>query len=178
MILFSLYEQVGKFFAENVAFLYIPMIGTFVLVLVLACSESARRQSPINIIILTIFTIFESIIVGFISAAYDRQSVFLAMSLTFGIVTLLTAFAFQTKIDFTRFGPALLLILIIFILASFFVGIYKGFGDDSSRFWFACFGAVLFSIFIVYDTQLMMGKNSVHLKVLKIRGKFTHFIVL
>ena len=99
----------------------IPMIGTIVLVCVIACSESARRSSPTNIILLGLFTFFESLLVGFISSTYAENivsksvikfydvilthlmsfQVLMAVGLTAVIVIGLTCFAFQTKYDFT-----------------------------------------------------------------------------
>jgi len=68
----------------------------------------------------------------------------------------LTVFAFQTKIDFTAMGGILMaaaIVLLIFgILLMFFGSQYK-----PLRLFYACFGAFLFSVYLIYDTQLMIG---------------------
>ncbi len=67
----------------------------------------------------------------------------------------LTVFAFQTKIDFTAMGGILLAAVIVL----FIFGIILLFFDDVKplRVVYACFGAFLFSVYLVYDTQLMIG---------------------
>jgi FtsH-binding integral membrane protein len=66
----------------------------------------------------------------------------------------LTMFAFQTKWDFTVIGGALfvaLIILIIFSIVAIFIP-----GKTITLIYASC-GALLFSLYLVYDTQLMMG---------------------
>jgi protein lifeguard len=75
--------------------------------------------------------------------------------LTAAIVIGLTIFAFQTRFDFTVCGGALCIVLIIFSLGSVIGSLF--FRSEFGSFLIACFGAGLFSIYIVYDTQLMMG---------------------
>jgi len=131
------------------------MVGTIVLICVIACCENARRSSPTNVILLGAFTLCESVLVGFISSTYKPRIVLLAVGLTAAIVIGLTIFAFQTKFDFTVCGGALCIVLIIFSLGSVIGALF--FRSDFGSFIIACFGAGLFSIYIVYDTQLMMG---------------------
>lgn len=87
---------------------------------------------------------------------YFLFKVLLAVGLTAAIVIGLTIFAFQTRFDFTVCGGALLIILIIFTLGSVIGSLF--FRSDFLSFIVACFGAGIFSIYIVYDTQMMMGK--------------------
>lgn len=156
--LFSFHEGVRGFFNSNPYLILIPCILSFVLICTISCSESARRQSPTNVVILTAFTICEALMVGFIASTYDPESVFLAVALTAGIVILLTLFAFQPWVDATKWGPALFLIFIVYFIANIGVSIAYGFTEGSGRFYLACAGAVIFSFYIIYDTQMMMGK--------------------
>jgi FtsH-binding integral membrane protein len=66
----------------------------------------------------------------------------------------LTIFAFQTKWDFTIMGGALfvaVIILMIFGIVAIFIP-----GKTITLIYASC-GALLFSLYLVYDTQLMMG---------------------
>ena len=67
----------------------------------------------------------------------------------------LTLFAFQTKIDFTAIGG----ILFVAVIILFIFGIIMIFFREVKflRVAYACFGAFLFSIYLIYDTQLMVG---------------------
>jgi protein lifeguard len=121
----------------------------------MACSESARRSSPTNIILLGLFTFFESILVGAISSQYKTQIVLLALVLTASIVIGLTLFAFQTKYDFTMCGGFLCVMVMILMVGSLIVTFF--FNGPFPQFLIACAGAAIFSFYIIYDTQIMMG---------------------
>ena len=75
-----------------------------------------------------------------------------------GIVAFLslaiTLFAFQTKIDFTMMSGCLfvaLIVLICFGILTIF------FHSKFVRLVYACLGALVFGLYLVFDTQLMMG---------------------
>lgn len=85
----------------------------------------------------------------------DIFQVLLAVGLTAAIVIGLTIFAFQTRWDFTVCGGFLCIVLMIFTLGSVIGALF--FRSEFGSFLIACFGAGIFSIYIVYDTQLMMG---------------------
>ncbi|CRK93169.1 CLUMA_CG006537, isoform A [Clunio marinus] len=153
--LMGFHEPTKRFAHQNPQLMIIPAVGTIVLVCVIACCENARRNSPTNIILLGAFTLCESVVVGFISSTYEAKIVLLAVGLTTIIVIGLTIFAFQTRFDFTVCGGALCIILIIFTVGSLIGAFF--FRSEFLQFIMACFGAGLFSIYIVYDTQLMMG---------------------
>lgn len=73
--LLSLHGPSKRFAHENPQLMIIPMIGTIVLICVIACCENARRSSPTNIILLGAFTLCESVLVGFISSTYQPKLV-------------------------------------------------------------------------------------------------------
>lgn len=56
----------------------------------MVCVQSLRRQTPHNYILLILFTIAESILLGFLGAATKPEIVLLAVFLTAGIVVGLT----------------------------------------------------------------------------------------
>ena len=78
----------------------------------------------------------------------------MAVGITAAICLGLTIFAFQTKWDFTVMGGILfvaVIILVIFGVVAIFIP-----GRTISMI-YASLGAFLFSVYLVYDTQLMMG---------------------
>jgi len=134
---------------------YTSMAIMFVCLISMACCESVRRKTPTNFIFLGIFTVCEGIMLGTISTYYDVDAVLIAVGITAGVTFALTIFAFQTKIDFTACGGMLCALLVIFVLAGFCLTflpktkwVMLGYGSA---------GALIFSLYIVYDTQLMMG---------------------
>ncbi|CAH1398922.1 unnamed protein product [Nezara viridula] len=146
--------KVQNYFAQNPIYLLIAVIAVIVLSIVLCCCTNVRRSSPGNYICLLIFTIAMGFMVGNISVRYDTEAVILAAGLTAGITLGLTLFSFQTKIDFTSWGGALFALLLVLIIGGIFSAIFPSKIGDVL---IGSFGAVLMSLYIIYDTQLMMG---------------------
>lgn len=91
-----------------------------------------------------------SVIVTF----YDSKVVLQALILTLGIFFALTLFACQTKYDFTSWLPYLFGALWILILAGF-IGIFFP-HTSTPELIYGIGGAVIFSGYILVDTQLVM----------------------
>ena len=66
----------------------------------------------------------------------------------------LTLFAFQTKWDFTIMGGALCVAVIILMLFGIVAIFFPG---KTITLVYASCGAMIFCLYLVYDTQLMMG---------------------
>merc|ERR1739844_113844 len=86
---------------------------------------------------------------------FKAEAVLIAVGITAGVTLGLTLFAFQTKIDFTACGGMLCALLMILMIA----GIILGFTGTSkaAMIGYGSAGALVFSLYIIYDTQLMMG---------------------
>lgn len=146
---------------HEVALLVPVIIFTFVTLFMMMCIPACRYKKPHNFIVLFVFTSCMSILMGITTAHYDTNVVLLAFGATALITVSLTIFAFQTKWDFTGMGPYLLAVLVGLI----FMGIIQIWvRDQLLETITASIGAILFSLYIVYDTQLMLGgdhKNSI-----------------
>uniref|UniRef100_A0A7S2WBH6 Uncharacterized protein n=1 Tax=Mucochytrium quahogii TaxID=96639 RepID=A0A7S2WBH6_9STRA len=129
------------------------MILTFGSLIGMMCCGNVMRVYPTNYIFLTVFTLAETLMLGSTSAMYDAQSVSMACGTTFAIVAALTVFAMQTKYDFTGMGPYLLCALWGMVMYSF-IAMFIGGGTGTL---YAFFGTILFSFYIVYDTQIIVG---------------------
>jgi hypothetical protein len=137
------------------------LIGSFVITIGMSCCcLGMMRTFPMNYIMLAVFSVLYGFIVGVVSAQYTIESVMVAFGMTAGIFLMLTAYACLTKSDFTGMGPylyAALFGLIMFgfvmMITSFFcAGCYQ-----TMRLVYGALGAILFSFYIVYDTQLIVG---------------------
>lgn len=115
---------------------------------------------PGNYVFLLVFTILHGLSAGIISVLYALPIVLLAAGLTAGIFLLLTIYATCTKTDFTGCLPYLLAALIgVIIMGMLWVvcpAELKLF-DPWWQFVFAGAGAVVLSLFIVFDTQMIIG---------------------
>lgn len=109
-----------------------------------------------NFIFLFIFTLAESFVLACSASTYKADAVAMAVGITAAVCLGLTLFAFQTKWDFTMMGG----ILFVAVLILFLFGIVAIFVHNKIvQLVYACIGALVFSVYLVYDTQLMMGGN-------------------
>lgn len=145
----------------NRQYVNIAMIMSLVLVIgVGCCCTEVARTFPYNYMFLFMVTVCEAVVVGFIAAMYTAESVLFAVLLTGGIFIGLTVYAMTTKSDFTGMGGYLCALVWGLILTSF---VCMFFPSPMGQKLLGGAGAIIFSMYIVYDTQLIVGgKHSKH----------------
>ncbi|GAA5834462.1 hypothetical protein JCM3766R1_005219 [Sporobolomyces carnicolor] len=111
-------------------------------------------SSPLNSVFLATFTIFEALSIGWFLPVYNPDTVLKALVLTTFVFLGLTLFTFQTKYDILSWYPYLCGSLIVFVLAGF-VQIFVPFSTTVDLA-IGVFGCLLFSFWIVFDTQLLL----------------------
>jgi FtsH-binding integral membrane protein len=148
-------QDVKLYARDHMELFWIALVVSLVALISLACCPDVRRKTPLNFIFLGMFTLAEGFLLGCVTATYDANEVLMAVGVTAAVVLALTVFAFQTKIDFTAMGGALLAILVVFVL----FGLIAAFFPQSRtlNLVYAAIGAIIFSLYIVYDTQIMVG---------------------
>ena len=129
-------------------------IALFLSVLLPICFESLVKTSPSDYFILFIYTATEAYILGIVCARNNIQAVFLAAGTTLVITIAMTLFACQTKYDCTGSGGFLLTAL-CGIIAINIINIFVK--SSTVHLWAACASVVMFSAYLVYDTQLIVG---------------------
>eukprot|EP01134_Creolimax_fragrantissima_P006327 CFRG6327T1 len=150
-----LYAQpLHTFVQQNTWTIWIAFAITIGLIVVMSCYEDARRRSPYNYLFLGAFTLAESYIMGVITTTYEADQVLLALGITMVLVVGLTAFAFQTKYDFTMLNGILFSCLIALIIFGFLNMFIRNRVADLI---YSSLGALLFSVYIIYDTQKIIG---------------------
>ena len=120
----------------------------------------AKNKTPLNLVLLFAFTFMTGFTlaptIAFYIAAnmgYVVGEAFLLTSVAFGGLTI---FAMNTKRDFTTIGKILFITLIVIIVASI-INIF--WHQPLLQLIIASIGAVLFSFFILYDTQNIIRGN-------------------
>lgn len=152
--------SVKGFVAANTWTLFVSMGLSIVLVLVLACSEQARRSHPTNLILLFAFTACQALLVGASCATFDASVVVLAMAITATVVAGLVLFTLQTKTDLTSMGGVLYSLCLTLLAA----GIMQMIFHASWLHTMICAGgAALFSVYLIFDLQLIMGNGQLAL---------------
>ncbi|XP_046846013.1 protein lifeguard 1-like [Xenia sp. Carnegie-2017] len=154
-IAFFLYcKPVQEFSEEHVGLFIAAAVMSFVLIIALACCENLRRKYPHNVILLSLFTLCEGFLLGSAASRYDADAVLMAAGITTGVVLAITLFSFQTKYDFTMMGGMLFVALIVLLLFGFLTIFFH---SQIVNLVYASLGALIFSLYLVYDTQIMMG---------------------
>eukprot|EP00397_Hematodinium_sp_SG-2012_P056131 GEMP01069010.1.p1 GENE.GEMP01069010.1~~GEMP01069010.1.p1 ORF type:complete len:299 (+),score=24.46 GEMP01069010.1:95-898(+) len=154
----------NEFVRENGRWLMIGFaVGAIACVCTLSCCAESVRAFPRNYIFLTIFTAILSCFVGLVSARYDSESLLVSAGITTGLFLGLTLFAVFVTKDFTGFGPYLFaasLVMILFGIAIFACGFFMDRRDNTYkwlRIGLSIFGVILFSFYIIFDTQQIVG---------------------
>jgi len=149
------YEHNTRLFVRNSpVLLIVALVVVFAALISMICCENVRRTAPTNFIMLTIFTLAETYLVGASTMRFAPEDVLLAVGITTAVVVGLTAFAFQTKWDFTMLGGVLFVAVILLFLFGLIAMFFPG--RTMVLIYSSC-GAILFSIYLIYDTQMMMG---------------------
>jgi len=138
----------------------VAAVSLFGSLISLACCGDLHRKFPYNYALLGIFTVSESFFVGVISMQYDTQVVIMALCTTALVVAGLTAYAFQTKYDFTTFGGILFCSLFCLIGFGFMTMFIQ---NHVMEIMYSSVGALIFSCYLVFDIQLLMHGKRVQL---------------
>lgn len=79
-------------------------ITSFATIIVMGCSQTARRTYPYNYLSFAVFTATFAFLVGTVTSFYDVEVLALALAITSGVVGFVWILATTTGFDFTRKG--------------------------------------------------------------------------
>ena len=131
-------------------------ISMFVSMCIIICNKKYRYQVPHNYGMLLLFTLSTAYTIGLVCTQYKTNLVILAAGATLTVSTGLIIYAITTKRDFTMMGGALGSALLILM----FMGIIQFFLNDSVyNFVYSGLGAFIFSLYLIYDVQLISSGN-------------------
>ncbi|XP_077074936.1 protein lifeguard 2-like isoform X1 [Siphateles boraxobius] len=158
--LFVFCKPVKDYIQTNPGWYWASYAVFFVTYLTLSCCRGPRRQFPWNLILLMIFTLSLSYMTGMLSSYYNTKSVIICLGITILVCLAITIFSFQTKIDITSYQG----VLVVFCTVVFICGIVLAFILPFGYVpWlhavYAVLGAILFCMFLAFDTQMLMGSK-------------------
>eukprot|EP00967_Tisochrysis_lutea_P073293 scaffold98098_cov33-Tisochrysis_lutea.AAC.1 len=135
--------------------LYTAILAPFALLLGLSCYQ---RRHPLNLILLTGFTLAEAYTVGFVCAATYSAGygsiIWQALVITTIVFGTLASFALITKQDFSQIGLVLFGMLWVLIIA----GIFSIFFGPKLQLVYACAGVLLFTGLVLYDVSTLIHR--------------------
>lgn len=149
---------------QNVWMLYGSMAVTFITICAMTCCQSLTRSYPYNYLFLFVFTAFEGVLIGFVSAGYTAGSVAMCVGITALIFAGLTVFAWKTDRDFTGMGPYLFGALLSLCVFGFVISIMAmcGIHFKLMMMLYDLIGVLVFVMYIIFDTQMIMGEYGGH----------------
>uniref|UniRef100_A0A8D0BXR8 Transmembrane BAX inhibitor motif containing 1 n=1 Tax=Salvator merianae TaxID=96440 RepID=A0A8D0BXR8_SALMN len=157
---FTFVDPVSTFVRRNIAVYYSSYAVFLVTYLVLVCCEGPRRRFPWNLILLSVFTLAMGFMTGTIASAHNTKAVLLAMLITAIVSITVTIFCFQTKVDFTSCTGLFCVLGIVVMVTGIITAIVLSF---KYIYWlhmlYAAIGAIAFTLFLAYDTQLVLGNR-------------------
>jgi FtsH-binding integral membrane protein len=149
----SFNESVKTFMIESTGFFWVAMSLSIILAIPLLCFKSIARKVPLNYFILFIWTLSEAYMVACVCSLYDGKVVIMAAIATLVVTGSITLYAFYTKEDFTFLGSFLFSAVSLLILLSIFSFLIP------FTYTIVCIlGVFIYSLYLLYDTQLILGK--------------------
>ncbi|GFT40586.1 protein lifeguard 1 [Trichonephila clavipes] len=151
----TVYQRRVKLFVRKNIFVYYISYAIFLGVYIaLACCGNLRRKYPTNMILLSIFTMSMSYMLGTISSFYNTDVVLMAVGICAAVCLAVSVFSFHTKFDFTSCGG--ILFILVWVLFLFGILTIFTYNRIMTTIYAGC-GALLFVLFLAYDTQMLMG---------------------
>ena len=147
------YDTTGKL-ANNSVAIILSIVGTFGIIIALTCFRLSQKV-PINYILLSVFSICQSVLLAISCSYYETTSVMIAFMMTAVMTSVLTVYAWNTKRDLSiLYG-----ILLVALVGLIFTGILLMFFNIGFLHSLYCLiGAIIFGIYIVVDVQMIEGR--------------------
>ncbi|GJQ69775.1 hypothetical protein Trydic_g22334 [Trypoxylus dichotomus] len=141
---------IQEFIHKNDWLMLLAFISSIVTIIAL---HIWRKSTPTNFILLGIFTVVMAYSLGVTISYFSQAVVLQALLLTIAVVVGLTLYTFQTKRDFSALHSTLFAGLFILIVGGF---IQLFLQSTAFELLLSLGGALVFSLFIIVDTKLMM----------------------
>ena len=146
---------------EQVGLLWTALILGICIEISLVCCKGVARKSPTNMILLALFTLCWTYVIGAICALYSAEVVLTAALMTMVLSISLMVYAYFTKTDFTTCcGPFVCWGLLLIMTISMLMSVISMLVFSYTATWYpfaAGFGVIVGGLFLLIDTQLIVG---------------------
>ena len=123
--------------------------------LLLVCVPVARHSFPGNVILLSLMTVFMSLMLGTVSAFYATHVVAMVLCLTTIMTLGLVVFTLQSKVDFSVWGA--FLFAMVWVLNGFGILRLALPASDLLESVYCTIGAAVFGLLLCYDVQRLVA---------------------
>jgi FtsH-binding integral membrane protein len=128
------------------------------LFLVLVCNRSLSKTVPYNYYILFAITLCESLVCGIVSSLYSFQIVATALALTIISTLAITFYACTTKTNFSYYRMGMFIVFSQLFMIGLIASLFR---LQALYALYTFLMTIMIGIYLVYDTQLIMGKFGV-----------------
>uniref|UniRef100_A0A4W5KEC6 Si:ch211-284o19.8 n=1 Tax=Hucho hucho TaxID=62062 RepID=A0A4W5KEC6_9TELE len=151
------FSSVVRAAVQSNIWIYLSSYILFAVVAIsLSFSNSFSRSHPWNLVGLSVVTLTLSYLVGTVASFHDTTAVVIAMGATVAISFTIIIFSAQTRVDFTICNGILLVLAVDLLMFSFFCCFFY---SNVLQIVYGSLGALLFSLFLAIDCQLVMGRQ-------------------
>ena len=128
------------------------------LFLILVCNRNLSRTVPYNYYILFAITLCESLACGIVSSLYSFQIVATALALTIISTLAITFYACTTKTNFSYYRMGMFIVFSQIFMIGLIASLFR---LQALYALYTFLMTLMIGIYLVYDTQLIMGKFGV-----------------
>ncbi|XP_067887162.1 protein lifeguard 2a [Heterodontus francisci] len=157
---FTFCDPVRKYVRANLILYYTSFAVFITTYLILVCCSGIRRRYPWNLILLAIFTLGMSYMAGMLTTYHNTKSVMICIGITALVCLAVSIFSFQTRFDFTSCHGLLFGLMMVLFITGLIMAFTVPFGYlPWLQTFYAGLGAIAFTLFLAYDTQLLLGNK-------------------
>ncbi|KAL3076298.1 hypothetical protein niasHS_013569 [Heterodera schachtii] len=153
-VAFYITDGVKVFIQQQPWFPFASFFGSIVLLFAMFVYA---RSVPLNYFLLGGWTILQAVTVGTIVSFYDLGVVLQSLVLTAVVVVSLFIYTLQSKRDFHKYYATLFSVSLLFLAATMVQMLVM---SSALNFVMSLFGAVLFSVYLVFDIDDIMNHYS------------------
>ncbi|KAH8738875.1 N-methyl-D-aspartate receptor-associated protein [Cryptosporidium ryanae] len=155
VLFFSFYNAASIWLFENYWISILSSILSLIIIIITSFCPGIAKNHYYGFIILNVLSLLFGITVSALAICVEKVSVLISCGITVLIFIFLTFFALQVKYDFTGWGPYLLIgVLILFIYGIVLIFVPR---SNIAYTVFGGIGVSVFSFYIIYDTQKIVG---------------------
>lgn len=153
VLLFQIKILKNFLFEHTLLYVILLAISCFVLIvsfIILLCKPEYLKTVPKNYIFLLLITVAETILLVYISILYSFHYVLAALVMIIGICFGVFLISLFKKIESKYIVCIIIIACILALIYGFLIAIFRNFYLD---FLYCVLGALIFTLFLVYDTQ-------------------------
>jgi FtsH-binding integral membrane protein len=153
-------NDVRMFIQQNTALFWVSVILSLILIIPLLCFKNVAKKVPLNYILLISWTICEAYMVAVVCSIFEPNVVLIAAGCTLVVTGAITIYACFAKEEFSFLGGFLsssITLLFLFSLMVFFFPFMNTL--------LCIFGVFLYSLYLLFDTQMIIGRFDSELSV-------------